>query len=107
MNLYSPQYLKESLAIGDREERKRREKKRGKVEEGIPFSPKPNFGIIPATLIWMPYFSPLLMKNRVGGMLKGLKRVKMNVSGWATEGEEEEVHERGHQKESLWKSGGG
>ena len=39
-----------------------------------------------------------LMKNRVGGMLEGLKRVKMNISGWATEGgeeEKEEVHKRG------------
>ena len=25
-----------------------------KVEDGIPFSSNPNFGIIPATLIWMP-----------------------------------------------------
>ena len=31
------------------------------------------------------------MKNR---LLEGLKRVKMNISGWATKGEEE-VHERG------------
>ena len=38
--------------IEEKEKKKKREKK--VEEEGIPFSPNPNSGIISATLIWMP-----------------------------------------------------
>ena len=81
-------------------------------EEGIPFSPKPNFGIISATLIWM---TSLLVTpdeesrgRNTGGVeesedehLRVGNRGRRGGGGGPREGSE------GHQKESLWKSGGG